>query len=931
MNNDPLDRTAITVKPIMQQAGGVLLHQQQPFLTIASDGHVLEHNAAFSSLAGIAHTGSQPLHWLDHLTPRDIQVAEHDRLAQVLRNGEAFSYERQLRLGDGSEIPVEVKMHGQHPGNGGAACIHIFVTDLRGRRALELSLQESEQRFRAVLDNALDAAYRRDLLTGQYDYISPVISTVMGIGPEELRTMSMEVLLTRVHPDDHHLVMAGIEAGWEHQKGRVEYRFRDDEGNYRWIADSFYVQLDEDGEPLYRGGIVRDISQWRMHDEALRNNQHMLRVALEAASMGTWRYTVRTDTWELGERARELYGLTVAGPLTGSGHFLEVLHPDDVGPMRLAMAQALDPTGEGHYHIQYRVRNGTDGWRWLNVWAQVEFSGIGEERTAVQMVGASRDITASRNAEEELRISEERYRLVVEAQTELVCRFRMDGTILFTNHAYARAVGCSSTEQVVGRQFWDMVPQADQELIQYKLSLLTPEEPTVEIENRFMAKDGERWTHWTNRALRFGEDGRVLEAQSTGIDITERKRSEQLVNAQKRALEMVVQGEPLEKTLNFIAQVVELQSPRKAFCTIMLVDELGVFHPGASPSLPMSYLQAFDGFIARPGVGTCSIAACTGERVITEDITTDPAWDGLRDGLMAFGPRAVWSQPVKARDGSVIGTFATYYTTPGTPDAQEIRVVELLARTVALAMEHRRALDALLESDRRKDEFLATLAHELRNPLAPIRTGLELMELVQHDPVTMAATRDMMERQTLQMVHMIDDLLDVSRISRDKLELRLQSATLSEIIRNSVDTSRPHINQQQQQLEVELPGEPIVLHADPSRLAQVFANLLNNASKFTPPGGNIRLQARIDKGQLLVEVEDSGIGIPVEMQEKIFEMFTQMERPDGQLKKGLGIGLTLARRLVAMHGGHIEASSDGPGTGSLFRVVLPLSGGPLQV
>jgi PAS domain S-box-containing protein len=244
--------------------------------------------------------------------------------------------------------------------------------------------------------------------------------------------------------------------------------------------------------------------------------------------------------------------------------------------------------------------------------------------------------------------------------------------------------------------------------------------------------------------------------------------------------------------------------------------------------------------------------------------------------------------------------------------------------TVADISEHKQSEEALKEADRRKDEFLALLAHELRNPLAPIRTGLELIRLSGDDRQVVEEVRAMMEKQTQQMVRLIDDLLDVNRITRGAIELCKSPVELSSIIENAVDTARPAIDEAGHQLQVILPTQPILLEADATRLAQVVSNLLNNAAKFMPRGGNIVLTAERQDAEVVVAVADTGIGIPAEMLDRVFDMFTQVDRSMERSQSGLGLGLTLVKRLVELHGGMVEAHSAGPGKGSEFRIRLPM-------
>ena len=234
----------------------------------------------------------------------------------------------------------------------------------------------------------------------------------------------------------------------------------------------------------------------------------------------------------------------------------------------------------------------------------------------------------------------------------------------------------------------------------------------------------------------------------------------------------------------------------------------------------------------------------------------------------------------------------------------------------------RMAVD-LAEADRQKGEFLATLAHELRNPLAPLRSALDLLKQSGADASRAQLARDTMDRQLGQMVRLVDDLLDVNRVMHNRLELRPVDIDIALVIHQAVEVSQPLVDKGRHHLRVVLPAEPVFLHADPVRLTQVFANLLNNSCKYTPPGGRLQISAEREGEHAVVRVKDSGAGIPPDQLEKIFNMFNQIDRAPERAQGGLGIGLTLVRRLVEMHGGSVRASSEGPGKGSEFIVRLP--------
>ena len=229
----------------------------------------------------------------------------------------------------------------------------------------------------------------------------------------------------------------------------------------------------------------------------------------------------------------------------------------------------------------------------------------------------------------------------------------------------------------------------------------------------------------------------------------------------------------------------------------------------------------------------------------------------------------------------------------------------------------------LAEADRRKNEFLATLAHELRNPLAPLSNTLEILKRRASPDASVRRGLDTMERQLEQLVRLVDDLLDLSRITHNRIELRKRHIELASLIRQAVLAAQPLADSARHTMDVSMPAETIHLHADPVRLTQVFGNLLNNSCKYTPPGGTIRVNVRRDGDTAIVTVTDTGIGIPADKLDTIFDMFTQVDRSLEQSQVGLGIGLTLVKRLVEMHGGTIEARSAGKGYGSVFEIRLP--------
>jgi signal transduction histidine kinase/ActR/RegA family two-component response regulator len=237
--------------------------------------------------------------------------------------------------------------------------------------------------------------------------------------------------------------------------------------------------------------------------------------------------------------------------------------------------------------------------------------------------------------------------------------------------------------------------------------------------------------------------------------------------------------------------------------------------------------------------------------------------------------------------------------------------------------EREQASKALRDADQRKNEFLAVLAHELRNPLSPIRNSLHILRLAEGDRSIIVQVAAMLERQVNHLVRLVDDLLEISRITRGKVELRREHVDLATVLRAAIEASRPQIDAARHVLKVSIPPEPLVIDADPVRMAQVFTNLLNNAAKYTEPGGDISITVEAEEHEMAIKVRDSGTGIPEEMISLVFDLFVQVDQPADRVQGGLGIGLTLVKRLVEMHGGRVQASSDGEGKGSEFLVCLP--------
>jgi PAS domain S-box-containing protein len=429
--------------------------------------------------------------------------------------------------------------------------------------------------------------------------------------------------------------------------------------------------------------------------------------------------------------------------------------------------------------------------------------------------------------------------------------------------------------------FESLIHPDDRQMVAGAIRRALQDDAPYELEFRAVRPDGEViWLFTSAKVIREG--GKAKRMLGATLDVTERKRVEFALRESEERFAKAFNSSPLSLTISSLVTG-KLVEVNETFVTVT----------GFSREEAIGRTTAELGVWARPGDREQELADVAGA-------------GRLRNREYVF----------RVRDGQEI---------TGILSAETIDIGgEPCALTVIQDITDRKKFEqALREADRRKDEFLATLAHELRNPLAPIRNGIEVLKHAPADPVAGRAVLEMMDRQLAQMVRLVDDLLDVSRISRGKIELRTEPVELSAAIRNALETNRQAIEAAGHELVVDVPAEKILVEADLTRLSQVLANLLDNAAKYTPHGGRITLSVEAGADEVGVRVRDNGIGIPEHMIGQVFDLFTQV---DGSLEKsqsGLGIGLTIVKRLVEMHGGRVAAHSEGPGKGTEFIVRLP--------
>jgi diguanylate cyclase (GGDEF)-like protein/PAS domain S-box-containing protein len=579
----------------------------------------------------------------------------------------------------GHEIDVSFAAAPMRDEHGAITAVLALSADITAQKANELALRESEERFRALVDNAsvIITIVRAD---GSVRYTSPsshqIFGYPMGFGVDGNA-------FQLVHPYDLHRVLELFEAA-KQQQGLSEiaqFRMHNAAGEWRVVEAVANNLLDE---PAVEGIVIsaRDVTEQRNAEEALRANEERFRALVENLSevVTIIDSALRRMLWS-SPAIEQILG--IARDDHDTDPYTHV-HPDDRARVRAAIRAQLDGPDKPE-PVEYRARHVDGTWRHLE--------SVARDLSDVPAVGGvvvtTRDITEHREAEARVRASEDRYRGIVEDQTDLICRFQADGTLTFVNEAYARFFG-TTVEALVGTTFEPRVPEEDRVRLQRALSSLGSHQPVTMVEHRVALDDGRvRWQQWAERAV-LDEHGEIVEYQAVGRDVTEQRRAEALVVDQARILETIAKGAPLTDTLTELCRVVEAHIP-DGRCSIMLLDDdSATLRHGAAPRLPTKFVQALDGTIVGPNSGSCGTAAFRGDQVIVTDIEHDPLWDRSRELAAAHGLRACWAMPIVASgDDRVRGTVAVYCYEPAAPTPEQEHLVEMAVQLAGIAIERK--------------------------------------------------------------------------------------------------------------------------------------------------------------------------------------------------------------------------------------------------
>ena len=804
----------------------------------------------------------------------------------------------------------------------------------------------SQELYQSIVETASEGIWTLDK-NFNTTFANERMAQLLGTSPE---AMMGRPLADWIFAVDLEILNRDLAAGSFEKPHEAERRYRRADGAEIWFLLSATPLRSKSGELEGFLALHTDVSARRVQESLLRASHERFETATRA---------IDGYIYEIDERKGEIYrsagffdvlGYDAATSTTDAKWWRERIHPEDraafdaqnkavrarvstAGETPRSEIESTKNQGAAQFALECRVLHADGTYRTL--WDRGvamrdengEFQGI---------IGSVSDVSRRRETENALRQSEANFRLLADSMPQIVWAAQPDGAIDYVNRRWYEYSG--QQEDKIGLDNWvalvhpdDLAPSLAQ------LSHCIASGELFRAEQRWRDKNGiYRWFLCRSAPIFDLETGDITRWFGTATDIDDQKRA---ADTQSFLAEIgMLLGDSLDLQVT-LEQVTRLAVPTLGdWCFVALTNAQNHPEMVAAAHLEPEKVAAFwtrhhkYGFNPNATKGFPAVIR-NGEAELIEEVDAEmwraalPHQPGYQDEVSGVGHRSTLVVPLEVR-GRILGALGFSYAESGRRFSNDdLPLAQEIARRAAIAIENARLYERLQDADARKDEFLAMLAHELRNPLAAIAGAGTLLDMMLQGSakIETATPRAILTRQTAQLARLVDDLMDVSRITRGKIELRLQTTDFNSIIRIALDGVRPLILSRRHDLRLELPPHPVEIEGDPTRLGQIVSNLVNNAAKYTDIGGKITVSLETSATDAIFRVRDNGTGLKPEMLDGIWDLFVQSDRTLDRAQGGLGIGLTLVKSLAEMHGGRVEARSDGLGMGSEFIVALPLA------
>ena len=800
--------------------------------------------------------------------------------------------------------------------------LDVYLRDIDDRKKAEESLRqttEREQFLAEAIENAT-TAFGVGAPDGSLVFFNRAFAELTGYSREELEqrrlTWSADLTPAEWRRPEAEILKNASRSG---QTARYQKEYLRKDGSRVPIELFVEPVFNGRGNLIHYRSFITDISERKRSENALRESDATLRGILNATRESIWlfsrdgivRMANETAMRRMGKASHEIIGK----------HFSELVPPELVSSRRERLRQVVDSRQPVEFEDE------RSGITFLHCFYPV----FDSEGKVNDVAVFSRDVTERKRSEEALRESGERYRHLFENLSEGFALHEMlfddsgqpiDYRFLEVNPAFEQMTGLSR-DRVVGRRLLEVMPQSERYWIEKYGEVVKKGEPM----------------HFANRARELGREYEVIafrprpgQFATLFVDITERKRLERLYAVLSQVNESIVRTHDEQTLFRDVCQIV-VQQGEYPLAWIGIINGRHV-EPAAVYGPESAYLAEIkvevEGEFGQGPTGTC---IRENRPVINDDFETNASLAPWRQSALPRGFRASAAFPLH-KENMAIGAFTLYANRPGAFDPAQVNLLEALCADISyalVALEHERKRteteEALREADRRKNDFLALLSHELRNPLAPIKNSLYILERATPGSDQARRSLAVIDRQAGQLTRLVDDLLDVTRITRNKIKLQRGRLDLNELVRLATEDQRSLFAKAEIALEVKPNSSAVFVDADWNRLTQVVGNLLQNAAKFTGRGGSTRITVDVDAQaeRTVIQVMDSGVGMAPDILTRLFQPFVQGDQTLDRSQGGLGLGLALVKGLVELHGGDVSANSAGLGKGSTFRVRLPLA------